>query len=82
MREAVGPPATCLAIRIVELAIHDWKKPSRQAEKQAQEMGFSSLREELRIFFRSDRCQKFLDLLDCDLDLLELLRQAERNSEP
>jgi len=79
-RDAAWPPEVRLATRIVELAITDWKRPPRQAVKEAQELGFASLREELEDFFRSGWCQELLSLLNCDLDLLELLRQADEEA--
>ncbi len=75
-RESGGPDALALAILL--LAIHDWQRPTKWAEKVIQGLGFTSLEEELLDFFESDWCQELLKLLGCDhLDLLELLRQVD-----
>lgn len=77
--DQVGPSAVRLTVRILGQAIHDWKKPSKLARKNAQELGYSSLQKELVAFFKSDRCRDILQLLDCGhLDILELLRQADK----
>ena len=76
--DQVGPPTVRLTVRILEQAIRDWKKPSKPAEKTAQQLGYSSLQQELVAFFSSDWCRDILQLLDCDhLDILELLRQGD-----
>ena len=81
-REGGGPPAVRLATAILLTAIHDWKKPTKWAEKVIQGLGFVSLEAELSVFFGGEWCQELLKLLNCDLDLLELLRQADGDKVP
>ena len=69
-------PEVRLAVAILLRAIDDWKKRPRLAEQEAQEMGFGSLEEELLAFFQGEWCRELLQCLGCDLDLLDLLREA------
>jgi len=64
------------------MAIHDWKKPTQWAKKTVQKMGFASLEEELLAFLKGDWYEELLKLLNCDLDLLELLLQADGDKAP
>ena len=74
------PPSVRLATRIVELAIHDWQRPTRVAREAAEELGFKSVREEVEAFLESAWCKELLKYLDLDLDLLALLRQADEDA--
>jgi len=77
--DQVGPPSVRLTVRILEQAIRDWKTPTKLARKDVLELGYFSLQKELVAFFKSDWCRDVLELLDCGhLDILELLRQADR----
>jgi len=70
--DQVGPPTVRLTVRILEQAIRDWKKPSKPAEKNAEELGYLSVQNELVAFFKSDCCRDILQLLDCShLDILD-----------
>jgi hypothetical protein len=71
-----------LATAILETAIHDWQRPTKWAEKTVLGLGFTSLEAELQAFFKGDWCQELLKLLNCDLDLLKLLRQADEDKAP
>ena len=75
------PPPVKLATRIIELAIHDFLRPCRLAEEVAGELGFASVREEVEAFLTSDWCRELLKYLDCDLDILALLRERTLTTE-
>ncbi|GAF87924.1 unnamed protein product [marine sediment metagenome] len=49
--DQVGPPTVRLAVRMLEQAIRDWKKPTKLAEKDAEELGYLSVQKELVAFF-------------------------------
>lgn len=71
-------PEVRLAVAILELAIRDWKRPTRQAREAARELGYESVRAEVEAFLQSPWCQELLNLLGLGhLDLLELLREAD-----
>jgi len=74
------PPSVRLATRILELAIHDFRRPTRVAREAAEELGFKSVREEVEAFLESEWCKELLKYLDLDLDLLALLRQADEDA--
>ena len=74
------PPSVRLATRILELAIHDFRRPTRVAREAAEELGFKSVREEVEAFLESAWCKELLKYLDLDLDLLALLRQADEDA--
>ena len=68
-----------LATRILELAIHDFRRPTRVAREAAEELGYASVQEEVEAFLQSPWCQELLNLLGLGhLDLLELLQGADR----
>ena len=75
-------PEVRLAVAILLRAIDDWKKRPRQAEREAQALGFASLEEELLAFFQGEWCRELLQCLGCDLDLLDLLREANGDNAP
>jgi len=71
-------PEVKLALGVLLTAIKDYQRPTKRAEKDVQAMGFDSLEEELLIFFNGEWCKRLVILLNCDIDLLELLRQADK----
>jgi len=66
-----------LATRILELAIHDFRRPTRVAREAAEELGYVSVQEEVEAFLQSPWCQELLNLLGLGhLDLLEMLHHG------
>jgi len=55
--------------------------PEGLAEGVAGELGFASVREEVEAFLTSDWCRELLKYLDCDLDILALLRERTLTTE-
>ncbi len=65
-----------LAIALQRQAAADWGRPTKRAELDVRELGFSGVEQELESFFRGPWYKELLTLLGCEeLDLLEELRR-------
>ena len=77
------PPLTVdeakeLAMAVLEQAIHDWKEPCEQARDDVGQLGYKTVRGELRAFLGDSWCESLLELVGCgEMDLLTLLKKAE-----